>query len=185
MANFDSSSWYSVTIKANGLDSPVTSLATSDTTNNGTGSVFFQVTDTSKANQRWQLFNAKDDSYILRSGNSGPWGYMVAVASNAKSSNANSGNTVPAAWNYANITDDSMYWTIKPWGDGSFYMQNSANGSDWHLQLESNGLMTMSSNITGAQKGQQFVFKTLGKITNKEYGTVNVSSCAPERAKIC
>jgi hypothetical protein len=38
--------------------------------------------------------------------------------------------------------------------------------------------MTMSSNITGKQKGQQFVFKTMGKITNKAYETIKASAYA-------
>jgi hypothetical protein len=166
---------YQITMKS----STTLSLATSNTTNNGTGAVFFQRTNTSQPNQRWQIWNAQNDSYVLRSGNSGPYGYMIAIASKSDTSTVaelNNGNTVPAARNYANITDDALFWTIGPWGDGSFHMTNAANGSAWHLQKNPNGQMAMSSNITGSQPGQRFVFNSLGKITNQAFETLKVRS---------
>lgn len=51
--------------------------------------------------------------------------------------------------------DLSMYWAITPWGDGTYYMTNPVNGSDWHLNVAadntSNLLMDISSNITAPQ----------------------------------
>ena len=139
-----------------------------------------QLTNTSMPNQRWQIWRAANDSYILRSGNSGPWGYMVAIANASDTGSsgtldANRGNTVPAARNYANIIDNAYLWKINPWGDGSFHFSNAANGTDWHLQKEvGHGGMSLSSNITGNQPGQKFIFNSLEKITRDAFATLNV-----------
>jgi hypothetical protein len=65
------------------------------------------------------------------------------------------------------FADNSMFWTISPWGDGTFFFANAANGTDWHLQVKSNSLLAMSSNITAPQNGQRFSFNQQGPIVNK------------------
>lgn len=65
-----------------------------------------------------------------------------------------------------------MYWSILPWGDGSFWMENGGNGSDWHLEKKGDGRLQISSNITKPQEGQSFIFKPLGKIGVKAYGSL-------------
>lgn len=65
------------------------------------------------------------------------------------------------------IADDSMFWSISPWGDGTFYLANAANGTDWHLQVRSNSLLSMSSNITVPQSGQRFSFNEQAPIVNE------------------
>lgn len=180
MANFANDHWYQITLQQFGLEKPLLSLATANTTNNGSSPVFMQLTNTSMPNQRWQIWHAANDSYILRSGNSGPWGYMVAIANASDTGSsgaldANRGNTVPAARNYANIVDNAYLWKINPWGDGSFHFSNAANGTDWHLQKEiGHGGMSLSSNITGNQPGQKFIFNSLEKITRDAFATLNV-----------
>lgn len=189
MANFDSKQWYQITLKQYGVDDPLLSLATQNRTNNGTGSVFFQLTNSTAQNQKWQIWSAVNDTYVLRSGNSGPHGYLVPTVSNADANSngtssvneLNNGNTVPFARNYANITDDGFYWTIGPWGDGSYHLTNAVNGSAWHLDKETgNGAMFMSSNITGNQPGQRFIFNSVGKISNKAFETLHVRSLPDE-----
>jgi hypothetical protein len=72
------------------------------------------------------------------------------------------------------LADNSMFWTITPWGDGTFFLANAANGTDWHLQVKSNSLLSMSSNITAPQSGQRFSFSEQGNIVNRP----NLSSVA-------
>lgn len=72
------------------------------------------------------------------------------------------------------VEDLSIYWSIKPWGDGSYWLENLGNGSAYHLEKWPTGLMSMSSNITKPQSGQSFVFATLGKINNNAYSTLTV-----------
>jgi len=84
--------------------------------------------------------------------------------------------TVPLMTN-ASISDNSRFWQIEPWGDGSFFLSNAANGTEWHLEKKPNSLMAMSSNITAPQDGQRFSFKQLGQIQNGEFTTVAV--CIP------
>jgi hypothetical protein len=81
--------------------------------------------------------------------------------------------------------DASLYWSILPWGDGSFWMENMQNGSAWHLEKETTGLMQMSSNITKPQVGQSFIFKPLGKISQKAYGTLTVCCFSCSRGWSC
>jgi hypothetical protein len=83
------------------------------------------------------------------------------------------GRTVPIMANYT-LSDASMFWQISPWGDGTFFFTNAANGTAWHLTRKGDGLMAMNSNITVPQNGQRFQFKQLGSINNERYSTVTV-----------
>lgn len=74
-----------------------------------------------------------------------------------------------------NVTDDSMFWQVEPWGDGTYHFSNLANGSDWRLNVLDTGLMAMDSNITSAQSGEHFTFTSLSTIGDSRYSTVNVS----------
>jgi hypothetical protein len=171
MSNFDSQKWYQITMKAYDK-SNLLSLASDS--HNGTGSAYFQITNTSSPNQQWQLFASTNNTYVLRSGESTSFGYLTTKKSSDDKATVNAGNTVPLVTNYYKLRDDSMYWSILPWGDGSFWMENAQNGSAWHLEKETNGRMQMSSNITKPQNGQSFIFKPLGKISQKAYGTLTV-----------
>jgi hypothetical protein len=170
-ANLDKSFWYQVTLES----SEVLSLASTGYGKTGTGSAFFQVTNKTSPNQLWQLWSAKDSTYVLRSQESGPEGYLTAHVGKENVKGENTGNTLPGISVYT-LADESMYWTISPWGDGSSFMTNGANGTDWHLEKETTGLMTMSSNKTAPQPGQSFIFKPLKKINDKKYSTMQVWS---------
>jgi hypothetical protein len=74
----------------------------------------------------------------------------------------------------ATLGDDSILWQISPWEDGTFYMTNAANGTDWHLMVKPGSLMAMSSNITELQKGQSFSFNATGTINDARFSGVNV-----------
>jgi streptogramin lyase len=168
MANFDNNYWYQMVLKS----SSTLSFASSTVTK-GSGSAFFQVTNTTRPSQKWQVYGTANNTYVFRSSLGGPTGYLTAHGNPVDKSTVNSGNTVPTVSDYT-IADNSMYWSIKPWGDGSFWMENQANGSAWHLEKETTGLMTMSSNITKPQTGQSFEFKQLDQINDAKYSTLKV-----------
>jgi hypothetical protein len=52
---------------------------------------------------------------------------------------------------------------------------NAANGTNWHLNVNSHDLMAMGSNITALQSGQSFAFNKLDPINDKRYSSVLVS----------
>jgi hypothetical protein len=168
MANFDNNHWYQMVTKT----SNTLSFASSNLSKNS-GSAFFQITNTTRPSQRWQIFSAPNSTYVFRSQEGGPKGYLTAHGNPVDKSTVNSGNTIPTLTGYT-LADDSMYWSIQPWGDGSFWMENQANGSDWHLEKETTGLMTMSSNLTEPQHGQSFLFKQLEPINDVKYSTLLV-----------
>lgn len=139
--------------------------------NTGKGAVFFQNTNTTKNEQQWQMFPYNSSYYVMRTKGSGPIGYMnVAVSPDADTP----GNTVAVMRNYT-LSDASMFWTVGPWEDGTFFLANAANGSSWHLNVKPDDLMSMSSNITAPQRGQRFVFVQLGQINDTRFSSVAVS----------
>lgn len=73
-----------------------------------------------------------------------------------------------------------MYWTIEPWGDGSFKMWNARNGSDWHMGKKLDNSTEMTSNFAEPHEGQSFIFKPLeGKIGVSAYATLKVCIRSP------
>ncbi|KAG4432098.1 hypothetical protein IFR05_012427 [Cadophora sp. M221] len=169
MANFASDHWHQIYI--GNSDGAGQSLAGTSLYNNSlTGAVFFSETNTtSNAEQLWQLYPFNSTYYVLRSKSSGPLGYLTVKRAPEENT---PGRTVPLMTN-ASLADDSMFWQVEPWGDGTFFFTNAANGSAWHLQLKPNSLMAMSSNITAPPRdGQRFSFKQLGQIQNTNFSTV-------------
>ncbi|KAF2686253.1 hypothetical protein K458DRAFT_209728 [Lentithecium fluviatile CBS 122367] len=61
---------------------------------------------------------------------------------------------------------------VDPWGDGSFYLTNYENGSDWHL-AERDTATVMDSNVTEPQPGQKFPWATISAIDDEAYYMVN------------
>ncbi|KAL2060293.1 hypothetical protein VTL71DRAFT_9688 [Oculimacula yallundae] len=81
---------------------------------------------------------------------------------------------------HASISDDSMFWIIKPWGDGSFSFSNGANSTAWQILCKADGNnMVMVSNITAPQPYQSFVFRQLGEINNASFSSVATTADAP------
>ena len=72
------------------------------------------------------------------------------------------------------LSDDSMFWNISPWGDGTFFFTNAANGTAWHLDVKPNSIMVMSSNITAPQDRQRFTFNQLRIIDDESFSSVVV-----------
>ena len=74
------------------------------------------------------------------------------------------------------LSDASMFWSITPWDDGTFYFTNAGNGTDWHLNVKPNSLLNMSSNITAPQEGQSFSFDQQGAINQAGFSSVSIAS---------
>lgn len=169
--NLDDNAWYQVNVtRFTGLSLRGTSLY-----NDGnTGAVFYQNTNTSIPGQSWQFYPYNSSVYLLRCKNGGPNAYLAVAAGTGNSDSSTvTGNTVPILANY-NVTDDSMFWQVAPWGDGTYHFSNLANGSDWRLNVLGNALMAMDSNITSAQSGEHFTFTSMSTIGDSQYSTVNV-----------
>jgi hypothetical protein len=169
MANFDTNKWYQI-IRSGSTDQ---SMDGSYLYNKGeTGSTFFKVTDTTDPEEQWQFFPYDSTTYVLRTKASGSFGYMTVAVSQTETT---PGATVPKMTN-CSLADTSMFWQISPWGDGSFFFTNAANGSAWHLLTKSNSLMAMSSNISIPQFGQRYSFNALTAIDDTRFSTLDVSN---------
>ncbi|KAK2615503.1 hypothetical protein N8I77_002253 [Diaporthe amygdali] len=168
--NFDTNAWYQVNV----TKFPGSSLLGTSLFQDGkTGAVFYQNTNTSAKGQSWQFYPYNSSVYLLRCKDGGPNGYLAAAAGKTDTDQSDvTGNTVPILANY-NVTDDSMFWTVAPWGDGTYYFSNLANGSEWRLSVMDNKLMVMDSNTLPAQSGEHYTFTSLSTIGDSRYSTVN------------
>jgi len=167
MANFDANRWYQVLVKPAGNSQ---SLDGSVLFTQGQGTVFFKDTNTTDSQEQWQIFPYNSSYYVLITKASCAQGYLnTAIFVNETTL----GGTVPDMRNTTQ-SDDSMFWQIHPWGDGTFYFTNAANRTAWHLEVNSNSQMAMSSNITAPQDGQSFTFNQLDAINDSSYSSVIV-----------
>ena len=145
MANFNSNKWYQVTLKEYDK-SNLLSLAT--TTHGVNGSAYFQISNNASANQQWQLFPSKDSTYVLRSGESGPYRYLVAKSGNDGSS-VNTGNTVqfhlremfrlksgrltiPGTWNKQCLENPRRFYVLDNHTMGRWLFRNEQR-SEWYV----------------------------------------------------
>ncbi|KAF2477542.1 uncharacterized protein BDR25DRAFT_274753 [Lindgomyces ingoldianus] len=171
MANFDSNQWYQLYVNQN-KDSSL--LGTNLYKNGESGAVFFNTTDTDLPGQRWQIYSV-NDTYVLRNKDGGTNAFL---GTKYEPTETTPGQT-QALMIKNTISDDAVYWTVTPWGDGTFYLTNGENGTSWHLKKKANGLLALDSNITAPQNGQRFSFKTIGAINDKKFSSVNVRHDTP------
>lgn len=126
---------------------------------------------------RWQLYSINSTTYVLRSEEGGP----TAFLSSKYARNETTPGQTAALMLRGDLTDDSVYWSVTPWGDGTFFMTNGANGTAWHLQKKGNGWVALNSNTTDTPPGQRWSFTAIhdgdkaAKINDKNYSTVDVS----------
>lgn len=170
--NLDANAWYQVNVTK---FSTLSLYGTPLYKGGKTGAVFYQNTNTSVRGQNWQFFPYNSSVYLLRCDYGGPDAYLAAAAGkpDADSSDVTTGNTIPIMANYS-VADNSMFWRVAPWGDGTYYFYNLANGSYWRLNVLGTGLMAMDSNITSAQSGEHYTFTSLRTIGDSRFSTVNV-----------
>jgi hypothetical protein len=171
MASFDPNHWQKITNA--GLQSQAgKSMAGTPLFDQGTGSVFFQDTNDTIMGQSWQIFPFNTSFYVLRTQKCGSNGFMNTRI--APSNTQEFGFTVPHMRNNS-ISDDSMLWTISPWGDGTFSFSNAANGTDMNLMLKSDGMMVMmNSSDPGSQNAERFVIKQLSVVNDRSFSTIRV-----------
>ncbi|TAQ87943.1 hypothetical protein B7494_g3734 [Chlorociboria aeruginascens] len=162
MANFDTNHWYQLSV---GDSNSMVGTGLYDA---GRGAVFVKATNSSNPDEQWQLFPFNSSYYVLRTKESGAQSYLNTATETTETT---PGSTVPNMTN-STLSDDSMFWQISPWGDGTFYFTNAANGTAWHLNVKGNTLMSMSSNITAPQAQQGFTFTQLDTIDNVKFSSV-------------
>ncbi|KAF2812570.1 uncharacterized protein BDZ99DRAFT_496960 [Mytilinidion resinicola] len=172
MANFDSNKWYqlSIGLSASHLLSMCGMNLSTTGGDPGLGAAYFGATNSSDASQQWQIHPVHTSTtYVLRTKASGPQqGYLGTQIGLDETT---PGSTWPRMAYYG-LSDTSMYWQIAPWGDGTFYMTNAANGTEWHLESEGNGHIVMSSDGE-ARNNQAFSFKAMGEINDAVFSTVD------------
>lgn len=173
--NIDQNAWYQIAVtRQSGQSLRGTVLYD----NGDSGAVFYEITNTSSTAQSWQFYAYNSSVYLLRCRISGPDAYLGSIQGSGSSSDPGkdvAGDTSPYMATY-NISDSSMFWQAGTWTDGTIYFYNLSNGSDWRLDVLSDSLMVMSSNISAPQIGEQFSYTKLGAIDDSQWSTYNVSS---------
>jgi hypothetical protein len=95
----------------------------------GKGSSFFKAANITEPYQQWQIYPIDSDYFVLRTRDSGQNGFLATQ----EDVNAKVPSGITAAMVRGNITDESVYWQIKPWDDGYYYLTNKKDGSGLHL----------------------------------------------------
>ncbi|KAF2686252.1 hypothetical protein K458DRAFT_441817 [Lentithecium fluviatile CBS 122367] len=173
MANFNTSQWYHLYVNQNKDNAFIGTNLFKD---NGTsGSVFYEPTNTTEGRQRWQLYPMNDTYYVLRSKEGGPDAFLGAMFSEDEKT---PGQT-RARMIRGDLSDDSVYWQISPWGDGTFFLTNKKNGTDWHLGRKlKDGLIAMDSNTTSMPNGQRWSFQDVAAIKTTVFSTVDLPTAS-------
>ncbi|KAJ4424914.1 hypothetical protein N0V82_000418 [Gnomoniopsis sp. IMI 355080] len=139
--NLNTDAWYQISVtKFPGFSLIGTSLFRDGLT----GSLFFTKTNTTKPGQRWQFYPYNSSVYVLRCEDGGPNAYLNAAKGTGNSSDHAqnvTGDTVPILAN-ASVSDDSMFWQVEPWTDGTYYLSNLANGTNWRLNTQDSALLS-------------------------------------------
>lgn len=169
MANFNNSLWYHLFVNGNDDKAFIGTNLFSD---GNAGAVFYQPTNTTQDRQRWQMYAVDETYYVLRSKEGGPDAFLGTMYSEDETT---PGKTRPHMIR-GNLSDDSIYWQVKPWGDGTFFFTNKKNGSDWHLAKKAGSdILALDSNITSQPKGQMWNFEKIADIRTNKFKNVDVS----------
>lgn len=171
MANFDSNHWYQIYANAR----PEWSFRGTSLSDEGkTAIAYFEKTDAQSGSNRWQIYATNSTTYVLRTQEGGPDAFLGTAYDPDE---ASPGQT-RAVMLSAEIADSSVYWTVVPWGDGTFYLTNGANGTAWHLKKKTtDNFVTIDSNITEPSRGQRWSFNGIDDVwvNDNSFSTVEVS----------
>ncbi|KAH9222538.1 hypothetical protein DL95DRAFT_454540 [Leptodontidium sp. 2 PMI_412] len=112
------------------------------------GSVFMYVGNASFTDQQWQIFPYNSTNYVLRTHRSCPFGYLAVTY---LATEPMPGYTVVATKN-ASIADNSMFWSIGPWGDDTppgdcDHYLNEYNFGSFRLFFERHGDFKLGSHL--------------------------------------
>ena len=168
MANFNKNLWYQIYLNESKTD---TLVGTPFYDQDGNGAAFAGVFNASDLQQFWQIYAVDSDYYILRTRKAGPDAFLGVTLG------TDDVKTTVVIMTPGRGSDDSVYWKITPWGDGTFYMSNKKNKTEWHLaRLDpSSAILVMDSNVTGRQEMQRWSFESLKEnIDNPNYSTIAV-----------
>ncbi|KAF2205265.1 hypothetical protein GQ43DRAFT_428247 [Delitschia confertaspora ATCC 74209] len=170
--NFNPNKWYQW---YNNQDETNSMIGTSLYDRGQAGAIFIQATNTTKNGQKWQFFavDSPASTYIVRCRDGGPQGFLEVFINPSVKEEDVPGQTVP--WLAKNGTDNSIYWRFGAWGDGTYYMYNKQNGTDWYLKRRGNGLLAMEKSTTTPQDGLRYNFREIGEIADAKYSTVQAS----------
>ncbi|KAF2472668.1 uncharacterized protein BDR25DRAFT_219542, partial [Lindgomyces ingoldianus] len=164
--DFNPRAWYRVTSAA-AMGSQLSMVGTFPYLNGDEGFVTYGSSDNSVPAQQWQFFPIGNSTYMLRTKSSGPNGYLAT-----KIIDETRGEIIPRIYNHPK-TDSRMAWKVLPWGDGTFYFSNSANGGPRRLDFTASGSMAMSRNSTQPQPGEAFSFVRLHEINDLAFSAVD------------
>lgn len=166
--DLDANQWYYICVgnsDANAL------VGTNLFSNEGTsGAIFLNTTQTSLNTMRWQIYPINSTTYVIRCKEGGANAF---VGTYFVADEEDEGHT-RARMVRGDIADNTVFWQFSNWGDDTWWLTNAQNGSDWHLNLKDNGLLTMSNNISAPQNGQRWSFGSIAKIDDKAYSSVAV-----------
>jgi hypothetical protein len=135
-ALFNSNQWYHLYVNE---DDKFAMKGTSLFKDGMKGATLFEKTDIDTAPQQWQVYTVENSNYtVMRTKDSGPDGFF----STQFAPSATVEGQILAYMARGNITDDSAYWQWTSWKDGTFYVTNKRNTTDWHLsEYQSSTLM--------------------------------------------
>ena len=122
--------------------------------------------------QLWQFVQTGDDSsqYIIRARDAGPDLFLGVQLVNSTTSALEI--STPRIQPFL---DNTTTWTLGTWGDGTYYVYSSANGSDWRVDLQENGSwLWFTSNLTTEDSGLHWSFKSISQINDAAYSTVGI-----------
>ncbi|KAJ4356495.1 uncharacterized protein N0V89_004529 [Didymosphaeria variabile] len=173
MANFDPNQWYHIYYNQNKNTSLTGSQLYNQTTQSGTA--YFRTYEEKNPAHQWQFFPLNNNGfYALRSKASGAEGFLGTKYSELEET---PGKTVPYVVR-GNISDDSAFWNVGTWKDGTFFLSNKANKTAYHLTRKKDSLGAMTSNISADDPlpGQHFSFQPLSAINDNAFSTVSLPS---------
>ncbi|KAJ4298222.1 hypothetical protein N0V90_006121 [Kalmusia sp. IMI 367209] len=176
--NFDENQWYHIYNgdKGNSLVGTIL-FANSSFGERTTGSVF-KSTNQDVRSQKWQIVSMDSEYYVFRTQDSSTNGYMATYFAPDRTNLT--GSTLGRMIRN-NVSDDSVYWKVSPWGDGTYFLTNKANGTDWHLgyggETDSDGgtESQMQSNISTIQPRQRFQFEPIAEINDEKFSRSGIS----------
>ena len=164
--DLDTNQWYTMYINNNN-DS---SLRGSKPQIRGgtTGATCFIKTNPNGAAQRWQIFPINSTTFVLRTQEGGANAFIGTRA-------ADDNGIISSLMLRGDVADESVYWGLGSWGDGTWFLWNGGNGTGYHLSRNGAGA-AMDNNITAPQNRQRWKFNGVARIDDEAYSSVNVSA---------
>lgn len=171
-SSFDANSWYHISSPSKESDWALDVVWGKFSSS---GSVFgAPVNGQDEAGQKWQIIESPIDSsaFVLREQYTGPGGFLNVE--NNQTCAYQGDNCHLLICDMGQLPDETSTWYILPWGDGTYYMFNKANGSNYHMDIQENGsYLWMNPNVTGKSGSRQWNFEALEPINNSSFSTVS------------